>query len=154
MRTTYNTEFAKFLKEPYRTIYIIGTSNGLRVSDVIALKKERLSKAKPTIKEIKTGKSKRLYIPSKARDYIDTLCTLSTNDYVFCSKSKSGHISRQAVFKAFKKAATAAGVTDNIGTHTMRKNYAHREYEKSHDLNKVQKKLNHSNPAESALYIV
>lgn len=154
MRTTYNTEFAKFLKEPYRTIYIIGTSNGLRVSDVVALKKERLSKKKPTIKEIKTGKSKRLYIPAKARDYLDTLCALSTNDYVFCSNAKSGHISRQAVFKAFKKAANAAGVTDNVGTHTMRKNYAHKAFEKSHNLNKLQKKLNHSNPAESALYIV
>lgn len=155
MRTTHNITFSDKLKEPHRTIYEIGTSNGLRVSDIISLKKDCLKVEKPTIREQKTGKSKRLYFPKKTKKKLIEYAGVSTNDFIFFSPtSKSGHISRQAVFKAFKKAAKEANVDVNIATHTMRKNYAYKYFGKCKNLPKLQKKLNHSNPSETALYLI
>lgn len=155
MRTTHNLKFSDKLKEPHRTIYEVGTANGLRVSDVISLKKNCLKVGKPTIREQKTGKSKRLYLPVKTRKKLEQLAKQSPNDYIFFSKSsKTGHISRQAVFKAFKKAAKESGIEVNIATHTMRKNYAYKYFGKCKNLQKLQKKLNHSNASETALYLI
>ena len=112
-------------------IYIIGAHNGLRVSDVITLKVKHLKIQKPTIREKKTGKSKRIYIPEKTRKILVDRSEKrkdSDNDYIFQSpRDKKRHISRQAVWKAFEKAESIVarnGEKINVGTHSMRKAYA------------------------------
>lgn len=116
---------------------------------------QRPKKEKPTITETKTGKSKRIYIPKKARIKLLSLQkNQSDESYVFSSTGKTGHITRQAVHKAFKKAAKKAHENKNIGTHTMRKNYALRQYNRGKGLKYVQKKLNHEQLAETMLYLI
>lgn len=154
-RTEHSLELYAELKEPYKTIYEIGVANGLRISDILKLKTKVLKVQKPTIREQKTGKSKRLYIPAKTRRKMDLMARNSPNQYIFFStSSKTGHITRQAVYEHFKTAGKKAGIKVNIGTHTMRKNYAYKAFQKSHNIKKVQKKLNHSNTADTALYII
>lgn len=154
MRVTHNFDFAQYLKEPYRTIYIVGATNALRVSDIVEMKKDRLKVQRPVITEKKTGKKKRLYIPANCKSYMQTLAKLSPNDYIFYSTGKTGHITRQAVFSAFKKAGKRANVQVNIGTHSMRKNSAYAKYTATGSMEEVQKKLNHENATESAIYII
>ena len=76
----------------------------------------------------------------------------SKNEYIFYSNSATGHISRQAVYKAFKAGAMKANININIGTHSMRKKYA-RKLKKNHNLKYVQSKLNHKSITDSLLYI-
>lgn len=155
MRVTHNEQFAKYLNGKHKIIYILGAANGLRVSDVVQLRKDRITMNRPTIKEQKSGKSKRLYIPAAIRADLKQYAEQSPNEYVFYStKSKSGHITRQAVWGAFKRAAKRANITVNIGTHTMRKNYAQKWYGKAHNLKKLKSKLNHSNESDSVLYLL
>lgn len=154
MRVTHNFDFAQYLKEPYRTIYILGVSNALRISDIIEMKKDRLSVQRPVIQEKKTGKKKRLYIPTNCKNYMQTLAKLSKNDFIFYSTSKTGHITRQAVYSAFKKAGKRANIKVNIGTHSMRKNSAYKKFSETGNMTEVQKKLNHENATESAIYII
>lgn len=150
MRVYPYNKLDKELQSPYSEIWEIGCSTGLRVSDIISLKVGQIRKEKPTIREQKTGKAKRIYIPKRTRDkLIKRVSHKEDNDYVFSSQSKSGHLTRQAVFKAFKKAG--AGV--NVGTHTMRKNYALKMAHKGKGLQYVQKKLNHQNLGETLLYL-
>lgn len=140
------------LKTPYKEIWEIGCSTGLRVSDIISLTVGQIRTEKPTIREQKTGKSKRIYIPKKTREkLIEKTRHKKDDEFVFSSNSKSGHITRQAVFKAFKKAS--ANININVGTHTMRKNYAIKMACKGKGLQYVQKKLNHNNIAETLLYL-
>lgn len=154
MRTEPYADLEKYLKEPYKTIWEIGNANGLRITDILTLRVKHLQIEKPTIKEQKTGKSKRIRIPSKTRrKLLEQTAGQAPEDFVFKSESKTGHITRQAAFKAFKKAADKAEAKANIGTHTMRKNYALRQFNKG-GLKYVQNKLNHSNIAESMIYLL
>lgn len=155
MRVQPCSNLDKYLKTPYKEIWQIGNATGLRISDIIKLKFKDLKKEKPTITETKTGKSKRIYIPKKARIKLLSLQkNQSDESYVFSSTGKTGHITRQAVHKAFKKAAKKAHENKNIGTHTMRKNYALRQYNRGKGLKYVQKKLNHEQLAETMLYLI
>lgn len=155
MRTTHTeVDLTAYLKEPHKTIYALGVANGLRISDIVSLKKAALKVEKPTIHEQKTGKSKRLYIPVKVRKKLVEFANKSKNEYIFYSDSKSGHISRQAVFKAIKKASQKADIKGNIGTHTMRKNYAYKIYKRRNNLQMVQSRLNHERLQDSLLYLL
>lgn len=145
-------EFKKTLSEKMRLIYDVGTSTGLRISDIISMKKNILDIKEPTIREQKTGKSKRIYIKKEIRKRMKDEAEKSKNEYIFYSKSSTGHISRQAVYKAFKAGAIKAKIDINIGTHSMRKKYA-RKLKKKHNLKYIQSKLNHKSISDSLLYI-
>lgn len=144
--------FLNELNEKLKTIYLVGTATGLRVSDIVTLKKNILSIKEPTIKEQKTGKSKRIYIPVKIRKRLYNIAANSHNEYIFFSaSSQSGHISRQYVWKTFKKVAKKLDIKINMGTQSMRKKYAKRLYDK-HNLNYVKNKLNHDSVITSLIY--
>lgn len=144
-------EFRRFLPPKYEVIYDLGVATGLRISDIISLKKSALTIEKPTIIEQKTKKSNRIYIPKDLRRKLEKIAAASDTEYIFGSISRSGHISRQCVYKQFKKAARAAEIK-RVGTHSMRKKYAKKQAKKG--LAHAQKKLNHSNIAETALYTI
>lgn len=144
-----------------KRIYIIGAHNGLRVSDVIGLKVKHLKIQKPTIREKKTGKPKRIYIPKKTRTELINRSERrkdSDNDYVFQSpKNRKQHISRQAVWKAFRTAENIAaknGRTINVGTHSMRKAYAQKLLKKGKSYEDIRKKLNHAQYGDTLRYLI
>lgn len=56
-------------------------------------------------------------------------------------------------WRVFKSAACAAGITQNVGTHSMRKGYAHEVYKKTKNLGEVCKRLQHDNVATTILYL-
>lgn len=154
MRTEPFKKLDKYLDEPYKSIWEIGNATGLRITDILSLKVKHLKIEKPTIREQKTGKSKRIRLPKKTREKLLKETTGKKEEqYIFESKSKTGHLTRQAVFKAYKKASKNAKTKKNIATHTMRKNYALKQYNKG-GLKYVQRKLNHDNISETALYLL
>ena len=155
MRTEAFENLDKYLYSPYKEIYQIGVATGLRISDIITLKYNQLDIEKPTIKEQKTGKPKRIYIPRAIRKKLKQKQGRKKGDsFVFASRSKTGHITRQAVWKAFKIAAERAKADCNVGTHTMRKNYAIRQLNKHKGLKYVQSHLNHEHLADTPLYLI
>lgn len=150
-----------FLRGDMKYIYIIGEHNGLRVSDVIELKVKHLKIKKPTIREKKTGKSKRIYIPEKTRRILRERAEKrkdSETDYIFQSpRNKKKHISRQAVWKAFGEAENMAaknGIRINVGTHSMRKAYAQKLLSKGKSYDDIRKKLNHAQYADTLRYLI
>lgn len=147
-------EFENRLNYNYKLIYKVGCTTGLRISDIIKLEKSALKIERPTIKEQKTGKSKRIYIPRKLRKELQEYCKNNAK-YVFESQiSKTGHITRQAVFKHFKRIADELGIPQNIGTHTMRKNYAKKLLLKHKSYKYIKNKLNHDNLQDTLLYLI
>ena len=140
------------LPEPHNLIFEIGVTTGLRVSDIVALKKDILKIKEPTIQERKTGKSKRIYINKKLKSKLIKYSEKNQN-YIFETNSKSGHITRQAVHKAIKRTTKKLGICENISTHTARKTYARKMLNKNKGLKYVKDKLNHSTIADTLLYI-
>lgn len=152
--------FQNHLSFKNRLIYQIGAATGLRVSDVIALKKEQIMRTnRPTIIQQKTKKKKRLYFGDKL--YSDILRFIKAdknrdNPYIFNSvNSKDNHITRQAVWKAFTRAAKKAGVIYPVGTHCMRKKYSAKKYNASGgDITAVQHHLQHYKSVDTLAYIL
>lgn len=133
-----------------RLIMQLCIHTGLRVGDVVALRTEQL-KPRVSVKEHKTGKSRRITIPAKL---LRDIQAQAGECWAFPGRpgSNAGHKTRQAVWADVKRAAKAARLPGNIGTHSARKVYAVRQLQRTGDLAAVQKALNHSDPAVTMLY--
>lgn len=123
---------------------------GLRINDVLSLKPEQVKKQRFTIREEKTGKTKKVYIP---KEYVERCIATAGQHYVFEHRLNGNeHRTRQAVFKDLKRVCRLFRIKENISPHTMRKAYAVEEFKRNGDLKKVQKLLNHTNEAVTMVY--
>lgn len=136
-------------------IYTIGTHNGLRISDVLNLKVRALKIKQPTVREIKTGKRKRIYIPAKTRRKLIEKCVgKKDTEYIFTNNSTGKPYTRQAVWKAFKAAEMKTGNGISVGTHSMRKAYAQKLMRKGKSYKEIQAKLNHEQLGDTLRYLI
>lgn len=131
----------------------VSEATGLRIGDVLALRTEQLRKGQRlTVRESKTGKGKRIYLPRKL---YDDLVAQAGEAWVFPSPRDAGrHRTRQAVWYDLKRAAKAFRLPQNVVPHSLRKVYAAELWESSGDLGKVGKALNHSpyHPETTMIY--
>ncbi len=135
----------------------VSRATGLRISDVLSLKTAQVSKgSRMTVRELKTGKTRRITIPSGLR-----LEMLASAGRLWAFEGRNDwrkHRTRQAVNKDLARAAKlfrASGVVargQSISPHTMRKAYAVDEFDRTGDLHAVQQKLNHDDPEITMIY--
>lgn len=129
--------------------------SGLRIGDVLGLKTERL-KARMTVREQKTGKSRRVYWPESL---YGALLRNAGLVYVFPGRlSQKKHRTRQAVYKDLIRTAKlfrldGHKIAEHISPHSARKIYAVEQMRKSGgNVKRVQALLNHSNEAVTMIY--
>ena len=138
----------------------VSMATGLRISDVLALKTEQLQKAvksnfRISVKEHKTNKIKRVYVP-KALAF--AMLKISGHIYIFEHRTDyTKHRTRQAVFKDLRRVAKLYRiggelVKQHISPHSARKIYAVDLMHKTGSVEKVQQALNHSDPQVTLLY--
>lgn len=131
----------------------ISLATGLRISDVLNMRADVLRGAKDgrfTIRELKTGKNRRLRLPN---ELLRRALALSGKLFVFENRNDwKRPRTRQAVYKDLKRIAAAFRLKLNIAPHTARKAYAVDEFGKDGDLKRVQALLNHSSEAVTLLY--
>ncbi len=129
----------------------ISLATGLRIGDVLSLKTEQLQRRRFTVKEQKTGKSRRIYLPD---ELYNRALKAAGRFYVFegrCDPKR--HRTRQAVFKDIRRAARAFRLTAHVSPHSLRKAYAVELYHRSGgNIAKVQQLLNHSSEAVTMIY--
>lgn len=136
-----------------RLIVRVCMHTGLRISDVLELKTAQL-KRRMTIKERKTGKTRRVTFPA---ELYNEMLSNAGKLWVFEGRTDwHKHRTRQTVYKDIKRAAaffqrSGAVRSGCIGTHTARKIAAVEAYQKG-GLTAAQKLLNHSDPAITLLY--
>lgn len=129
----------------------VALHTGLRISDVLALKTEDVRRSSRFwVKEAKTGKAKLVGLPAPLRR---RLLDQAGKTYVFPARlDENGHRSRQAVWADIDRAQRAFRIPQNIGTHSMRKEYAVELMRKYGSLEKVRRALNHSNMTVTKIY--
>lgn len=136
-----------------RLVMSICMATGLRVGDVLALRTGQL-KQRMTIKEQKTGKTRRVYFPS---GLYEQMTQGAGRWWVFEGRCRQDrHRTRSAVYKDIKRAARLFRSDivpngTNIGTHTARKVWAV-ERRKAAGFQSVKKDLNHSSDAVTMIY--
>lgn len=141
------------LEPSNRLVCRVMLHTGLRVSDVLALKTEQVERsARFWVKEAKTGKAKMVGLPAGLRR---DLLAQSGTVYVFPSRmDENKPRTRQAVWADLKRAQRAFRIKSNVGSHSMRKDYAAEMMRKYRDVEKVQRALNHSSVYVTMLYIM
>ena len=127
----------------------VSAHTGLRIGDVLNMRTERLG-PRMYVKELKTGKSRRIYLPA---ELLDRLTAQAGKIWVFEGRLDSRkHRTRQAVWKDIRRAAEAFRLLEHLSPHSARKLYAVEMLHSTGSLEKVREHLNHSDPAVTAIY--
>lgn len=139
------------LTMPNRLAIEVSLCTGLRIGDVLNLRTESLAE-RMTVRESKTGKTRRVRLPA---GLVSRLIGLAGRIWVFEGRiDYRKHRTRQAVYKDIKRAAGILRLSKKmqISPHSARKIYAVGQYQKTGDLEKVRKLLNHSRETVTMLY--
>jgi len=137
-------------------LFIIGINSGLRISDLLLLSVEAVKgKDRIVIKEKKTGKTKDFPLSDNSKkiiaEYLKT--TGLVTGALFPSRKGGNAISRVQAYRIINDAARSVGITEPIGTHTIRKTFGYWAYQQGIGIEYIQFLLNHSSPRISLAYI-
>ena len=146
------------------TIFQVGKATLLRVSDVLALRRNEIYKTDGDIKknayirDKKTGKPNILYLKPVKQDLIDYFNWLNEqniqSEWLFpSSRDYSRHITEKQFYKIMAKTGDLLGI-NYLGTHSMRKTGAYRVYTQTHyNIGLVMSLLNHTSEAMTLKYL-
>lgn len=140
------------LTELNRLACIVSLTTGLRIDDVLSLRREQVEKGRFTVKEKKTGKSRRISIGENLREQ---LLSVSGKNYIFEHRyDPTRHRTRQAVYNDLQRVSRFYRLPTalQVSPHTMRKVYAVRTYRRTCSVSQVQRLLSHDSEAVTMLY--
>ncbi len=141
------------LTAPNRLAMELSLATGLRIGDVLNMRTQALvgaSDGRLTIRELKTGKNRRIRVPSELQR---RALGMAGRVYIFEGRTDyRKHRTRQAVYKDIKRIARMFRLRCNIAPHTARKVFAVEQYKRDGNLARVQRLLNHSSEAITMLY--
>jgi site-specific recombinase XerD len=144
-------------------LFVLGINTGLRISDILALKVADVLTNKGIVdrlelREHKTKKKRTIALSKKTSRLIERYLasersTANDEDPLFRSQKGGKSISRQHAYEILNDAARSVGITERIGTHSLRKTFGYFAYKQGIDLAMIQKLLNHSSQTETLRYI-
>lgn len=136
-------------------LFVLGINSGLRISDLLTLRiSDVKGKDRIALKEQKTGKHKDFPLSETCKKAIAEYLNKHTgNEWLFPSRKGKMPISRVQAYRIINEAAKSVGITDAIGTHTLRKTFGYWAYQQGVDITRIQKLLNHSTPSITLAYI-
>lgn len=138
------------LMPPNRLAIEVSMRYGMRIGDVLSMRRDDVAKGSWTYKEQKTGKSRRIRLSGLLQE---RLLAQSGRVYVFEGRSDwRKHRTRQAVYKDIRRAAKAFRLLEHVSPHTARKIYAVDAYKRYGSIKRVQSLLNHSSEAVTMIY--
>ncbi|MDQ0462245.1 integrase, partial [Clostridium sardiniense] len=143
---------------------MVGINVALRITDLLNLKwKDVIDEKHNDFKEIelyegKTNKYRKIRLNDAAKESLKELLKylegLELEDYIFKSREgKNKHISRQQAFNILKDASMSVGVSENIGTHSLRKTWGYFAWKKGFNPALIMETLNHSNLSITKRYL-
>lgn len=137
-------------------LFVLGINSGLRISDLLKLTVEDVqNKERITIREQKTNKHKDFPISENCKKAINEYLksTGITTGTLFMSRKGNKPITRVQAYRILNEGAKTIGITDSIGTHTLRKTFGYHAYINGTDITRIQRLLNHSAPSVTLSYI-
>lgn len=136
-------------------LFLLGINSGLRISDILKLKvSDVLRKQYIDIKEQKTNKNRRFPITESFRDELfEYIVGKEPDEWLFPSQRGYKAITRIQAYRIINQACQKAGITEKIGTHTLRKTFGYHFYKKTKDIALLQSIFNHSAPSVTLRYI-
>ena len=153
-------------------LFIIGINTGLRISDYCQMKvgqwreicergyiilvPSKTDKRKLNEDGVLVGKYKKVRIDisdSLKKCIEDYIADKDDSEYMFPSRKGGTPIKRQTVWLILNDAAKEAGITENIGCHSMRKTFGYWHYQQNHDIRLLMEIFQHSSEEVTLRYI-
>lgn len=158
----WQDEFETYFKENNQRnyiLYVFGIETGLRISDMLPLRKKDVIGSHLNMVEKKTKKQKRIKLSQFLKDELDKYTRNMRNvDFLFPSQKKTDlgkpkAISRIRVDQILKDAAEAIGYYETISAHSLRKTFGYNFYREFGDVASLMKIFNHSRETVTLFYI-
>jgi site-specific recombinase XerD len=131
----------------HRLLLMLTYSSGLRVSEVVALKKEHIDFHRKVIL-IHTGKGRKdryTLLSDRAAEFISQYCLLyEIKDWLFPGISAGKHLSVRTAQNIFMKALKNAQIHKPVSIHSLRHTFATHLLENGTDIRYIQELLGHS----------
>ncbi|MGH0944617.1 site-specific integrase [Bacillus mycoides] len=150
-------QIKEYLKEKNARNYILfvmGINTGLRIGDILKLKVGDVQGSHISMREMKTGKQKRIQITSALKRELKWFSEgREVGEYLLKSrKGENRPIGRSMAYKILKSTAAEFGL-DEIGTHTLRKTYGYHMYMQTKNIALLMEIFNHSSEKVTLRYI-
>ena len=154
-----------------RGLFMIGVSTGGRISELLSLTISDVYQNKKPVSDLLYGKSivkggefsRAVPVNADGRRAIQNLVdwhrehyrSISSKRPLFPSRHKRGTVPmhRQTAHAILKTAFIEAGLNGHIATHSLRKSFAQRLYDKTGDIFMVQELLGHRNISTTQKYL-
>ena len=135
-------------------LFSFGINTGLRISDILSLDVDDVKgRNYIEIREKKTNKYKKIPLNRFLKEEIDLFVEGLPGGQPLFYTQKHCRLDRAQAYRILNKAAQSAGITEKIGTHTLRKTVGYHHYKKYNDIVLLQKIFNHSSPSVTLRYI-
>jgi len=146
IEATYNIKHKLIIKLLYGC--------GLRVSEIINLKKEDIDFNEGLIKiRLAKGKKDRFVnIPISLKKELENYCSLNNEDILFPS-ARGGKLTTATIRKIIKNSCKKAEIKKQVHPHTLRHSFATHLLEQGTDLRIIQKLLGHSDIKTTQIYL-
>ena len=154
-----------------RGLFMLGVSTGGRISELLSLRVGDVYQNRKPVSDLLYSKSivkggevsRSVPVNADGRRSIDELVSWHKGHYrsvaskrpLFPSRHKSGTVPmhRQTAHAILKTAFIEAGLNGHIATHSLRKSFAQRLYDKTGDIYMVQELLGHRNISTTQKYL-
>ncbi len=145
----------KARKERDYLLFVMGINCGLRISDLLKLRvKDVKNKQAIIIIEQKTGKTRKIPIRETLKYMLENyIYNKKDEHWLFKSQKGNKPISRIQAYRIIRKVCAKVGLTENFGTHTLRKTFGYHFYQMTKDVALLQNIFNHSSPNITLRYI-
>ena len=139
----------------HRLLLMLAYSSGLRVSEVVALKKEHIDITRRII-YVRHGKGRKdrcTILSQKAAGLaVDYLSSNDIQTWVFPGQPPTRSLSIRSAQKIFDKAARRAEITKQVSIHSLRHTFATHLLESGTDIRYIQSLLGHSSLSTTQRY--
>ena len=154
-----------------RGLFMLGVSTGGRISELLSLRVGDVYQNRKPVTDLLYGKSivkggevsRSVPVNADGRRSIDELVNWHRRHYssiaskrpLFPSRHKSGTVPmhRQTAHAILKTVFIEAGLNGHLATHSLRKSFAQRLYDKTGDIYMVQELLGHRNISTTQKYL-
>lgn len=138
-------------------LFEIGINTGLRISDILRLRKKHVCGEWIETVEQKTGKVSRLPLNVTIRSIIQDRCRdMDPDQLLFPSGMRTKipmPMTRRNAYNDIRDIAKRFHLGERIGCHTLRKTFGYWHYKKNHDLEMLRQWFNHTSTTVTLRYI-
>lgn len=142
-------------------LFVLGINTGISLLDLLNLTVQDVwdgqnAKQFLYIKDEKTKEEKAHYLNSQIGKILNEYLSNSdwkAEDYLFKSQKDCRPITRQQAYRIINHSARVVGISEKIGTHTLRKTFGYHAYYKGVAISILKSILHHHSTAETLKYL-